>query len=131
MFWVLIFLIPFLAIILLFFIFWIVAEGSRWQKHRFLGAFARFIQASAGRAFATFFALTILIVPATLMLLIGVWWDILAEGGAPSNTVPVVNTLLIMFVLLAAMIPVLWGSFRTWKQGVRSAADVRVRSTQG
>ncbi|MFW9920007.1 MAG: hypothetical protein ACFFED_10430 [Candidatus Thorarchaeota archaeon] len=131
MFWVLIFLIPFLAIILLFFIFWIVQEGSRWQKHRFLGGFARFIQSSAGRAFGIFAFLTFAIVPATLMLMVGVWWDVLAEGSAPSNTVPVVNTLLIMFVLLAAMIPVLWSSYRTWRQAVRSAADVRVRTTQG
>lgn len=131
MFWVIIFLIPFVAIILLFFIFWIVQEGSRWQKHRFLGGFARFIQSSSGRAFGIFALLTFMIIPGTLGLMIGVWWDILAEGRSPSNTVPVVNTLLIMFVLLAAMIPVLWSSYRTWRQSIRSVADVRVRTTQG
>jgi len=131
MFWVYIFLIPFLLIILLFFIFWIVQEGSRWQKHRVLGGFARLIQASAGRAFGIFLILTVLIIPADLMLMVGVWWDLLEAGGPPSNTTPVVNSLLIMFVLLAAMVPVLWSSFRTWRNAVRSAAEVRVRTTQG
>ena len=130
MFWVYIFLIPFLLILLLFFIFWIVQEGSRWQKHRFLGGFARFIQASAGRAFGTFLTLTVVMIPVTLLLMTGVWWDLLAEGGPPSNTTPVVNSLLIMFVLLAAMVPVVWSSFRTWRNAVRSAAEVRVRTTQ-
>lgn len=131
MFWFYIFLIPFLIIIFLFFIFWIVQEGSRWQKHRYLGGFARFIQASAGRAFVVFLLLTIMIIPADLLVLLGAWWDLLDLGTPIANTVPVVDALLIMFLLLAAMIPVLWGSFRTWRQGVRSAADVRVRSTQG
>ncbi|MFW9910622.1 MAG: hypothetical protein ACFFEF_18865 [Candidatus Thorarchaeota archaeon] len=131
MFWLTVFLVPFTLIIVLFLIFWIVQEGSRWKKHRLLGPFARFIQASAGRAFAIFFVLTIMIVPSTLGLMQGIWMDIFAAGGAPSNTTTVVNILLIMFLLLAMMIPVLWSSFRTWRQTVRSAAEVRVRTTQG
>lgn len=131
MFWFYIFLVPFLLIIFLFFTFWIVQEGSRWQKHPYLGGFARFIQASPGRAFVVFLFLTILIIPSDLLVLLGAWWDLLDLGQPIANTVPVVDSLLIMFLLLAAMIPVLWGSFRTWRQHVRSAADVRVRTTQG
>jgi hypothetical protein len=124
-------LIPFLLIVLLFLIFWIVQEGSRWQKHPQLGVFARFIQASAGRAFFSFFILTLFLVPATLLLLQGVWWDLLATGKAISNTVPVVNTLLLMFLVLSGMIPVMLSSFRTWRHAVRAAAEVRVRTTTG
>ncbi len=121
-------LIPFIVVILLFLAFWITQEGSRWQKHKFLGVFARFTQASPGRAFGTFLILTIMIVPATLGLMVGTWFDIIASGDTPSNTTPVVNNLLIMFLLLAAMVPVLWGSYRTWRHSVRSAAEVRVRT---
>lgn len=123
-------LIPFAVIVVIFVIFWIVQEGSKWQKHPYLGVFARFIQSTPARAFFTFLLLTIAIVPAILGIMMGVWLDIFAAGGTPSNTTPVVNTLLLMFLMLAGMIPVLWGSFRTWRQSVRSAADVRVRSTQ-
>ncbi|MHA1484329.1 MAG: hypothetical protein ACTSPR_03305 [Candidatus Thorarchaeota archaeon] len=124
-------LIPFSLIVLLFLIFWIVQEGSSWQKHPQLGVFARFIQASAGRAFFTFLMLTILLVPTTLLLLQGVWWDLLATGDGIANTVPVVNTLLLMFLVLAGMIPVMWSSFRTWRHAVRAAAEVKVRTTVG
>jgi hypothetical protein len=129
--WFEIMLIPFFLIIVLFLIFTIVQEGSRWQKHRFLGRFARYIQASAGRAFFTFLLMTFMMIPATLGILQGHWWDLLAAGETAANTVPIVNTLLIMFLTLAAMIPVMWGSFRTWRQAVRSAAEVKVRTTAG
>jgi len=124
-------LIPFSLIVLLFLIFWIVQEGSRWQKHPQLGVFARFIQSSAGRAFFSFFMLTVLLVPTTLLLLQGVWWDLLATGDAITNTVPVVDTLLLMFLILAGMIPVTISSFRTWRHSVRAAAEVKVRTTAG
>ncbi len=124
-------LIPFSLIVLLFLIFWIVKDGTRWQKHPQLGVFARFIQVSPGRAFFSFFILNVLLVPATLLLLQGVWWDLLATGKAISNTVPVVNTLLIMFLVLAGMIPVTSGSFGTWRHAVRAAAEVKVRTTMG
>lgn len=124
-------LIPFLLILLLFLIFWIVQEGSRWQKHPQLGVFARFIQVSPGRTFFVFFILTFLLVPATLLLLEGMWLDLLATGGTLTNTVPLVNTLLLMFLILAGMIPVAVGSFRTWRHSVRSIAETRVRTTAG
>ncbi len=129
-FWVIVFMVPFALVIVLFFIMWTVQEGSRWQKHRYLGVFARYIQASAGRAFATFAVLTFMTIPTTLMLLLGIGWDILAEGGSLSSTVPVVNTLLLLMLLLSGMIPVLWSSFRTWRQALRSAAEVKVRTLQ-
>ncbi len=121
-----------ILLLLLFIIFWIVQEGSRWQKHPVLGGFARFIQASAGRGFAVFLLLTLGLIPSTLGLMAGFWADayFAGEGYATvANTVPIVNTLLIMFLFLAAMVPVMWGSFRTWRQAVRSAAEVRVRTT--
>jgi hypothetical protein len=119
------------VVVLLFLIFWIVQEGSRWQKHRLLGAFARFIQASAGRAFGMFFMLTILLVPASLSVMSGLWYDAWIAGGGNagfSNTVPVVLTFLMMFLILAGMIPVMWSSFRSWRQAVRSAREVRVQT---
>jgi hypothetical protein len=125
------FFIPFALVLVLFVIFWIVQEGTRWQKHGVLGVFARFIQASPARAFMTFFILTILIIPCTLGLMYGNWLDIFDAGGQPSNTTDIVNLLLVMFLMLAFMIAVLWGSFSTWRQSVRQVADVRVRSTQG
>ena len=121
-------LVPLILVILLFIVFWITQEGSNWQKHRFLGPFARFIQASTGRAFATLFLLTFLMIPSILAVLQGMWTDILNSGATPANTVPVVNSLLLMFLLLAGMIPVTWGSFRTWRHQVRSAADAKVRA---
>jgi hypothetical protein len=123
-------MIPFALVLVLFVAFWIVQEGTRWQKHRFLGVFARFIQASPGRAFMTFLILTVSIVPSTLGLMLGNWMDVFDAGGTPSNTTDIVNLLLIMFLMLAFMIAVLWGSFSTWRQSVRQVADVRVRSTQ-
>ncbi len=128
--WFELFLIPFSLVLVLFLIMWIVQEGSRWQKHRFLGLFARFIQASPARAFVTFFMLTIAVVPTTLGLMLGTWMDIFEAGGAPSNTVQIVNLLLIMFLLLAFFIAVLWGSYGTWKQSVRQIAEVKVRTAQ-
>jgi hypothetical protein len=122
-------LIPLLLVLFLFIVFWITQEGSSWQKHRFLGPFARFIQASAGRAFATLFFLTIFMIPSILAVLQGMWTDMLNAGATPANTVPVVNSLLLMFLLLSGMIPVTWSAFRSWRHQVRSAADARVRAS--
>jgi hypothetical protein len=33
-----------------------------------------------------------------------------------------------MFLMLAGMIPVMWSSFRTWRQAVRSAREVKVQT---
>jgi hypothetical protein len=63
------------------------------------------------------------------MVLQGMWTDILSTGASPANTVPVVNSLLLMFLLLSGMIPATWGSFRTWRHQVRSAAEARVRAS--
>ncbi|MHA1481251.1 MAG: hypothetical protein ACTSQZ_07505 [Candidatus Thorarchaeota archaeon] len=124
-----IFLIPFAVLMLVFIGFWITQEGSHWQKHRILGPFARFIQVSPARSFFTFLVITILAFPAIMLIMQGVWWDTIAEFGSPANTVSVVNSLLLMFLVLAMMIPVLWGSFRTWRHSVRQIADVRIRTT--
>jgi hypothetical protein len=127
--WFEIMLIPFILLLVLFLIFFIVQEGSKWQKHRFLGVFARFIQASPRRGFVVFFILTFLTIPATLGVLHGWWTDQLLGPGMPDSQTPIVNTLLILILILAGTIPVMWGSFRTWRQAVRSAAEVRVRTT--
>jgi len=122
------FLIPFVITVLLFVIFFIVDEGSHWQKHRVLGVFARFIQASHARGFFVFFALTILSIPFTFLPLVGYWIDAIAANAIPTNQSAIVNTLLVMMVLLSLMIPVTWSHFRQWRQAVRSMAEVRVRT---
>lgn len=123
-------MIPFLLVLYLFVIFWIVEQGTRWQKHPYLGVFARFVQKSQFRTFITYFFLTILMVLGVVGLMVGFWLDAYNAGTPVQNTVPVVNSLLVIFLLLSAMIPVMWSSFRRWRQAVRSAADVRVRTTQ-
>jgi len=124
-------LIPYLLTVLLFLIFWIVKEGSRWQKHPQLGVFARFIQTSPAKGFFTFFILTLLFLPATLLLLLGGWTDLQASGIHLTNTVPIVNTLLMMFLVLAGMIPVMYSSFGAWRHSVRAIAETKVRTTAG
>ena len=122
--------IPFLVVLYLFVIFWIVEQGTRWQKHPQLGVFARFIQKSQFRPFIVYFVLTFAMIFGVLGLMVGYWFDAIIAGTPIQNTTPVVNSLLIIFLLLSAMIPVMWSSFRRWRQAVRSAADVRVRTTQ-
>jgi hypothetical protein len=123
-------IVPFLVILYLFVFFWIVEQGSIWQKHRILGIFARFIQKSQFRTFITYFILTIFMIIGVLGLMMGFWMDSIIAGTPIRNTSPVVNSLLITFLLLSAMIPVMWSSFRRWRHAVRSAAEVRVRTTQ-
>jgi hypothetical protein len=123
-------IIPFLLFIYMFVIFWIVEQGSRWQKHPYLGVFARFIQKSQFRTFIVYFILTILMILGVLGVMVGFWVDSIIAGVAIRNTAPVVNSLLLAILLLSAMIPVMWSSFRRWRQAVRSAAEVRVRPTQ-
>ena len=119
----------FVLIIILFLAFWITVDGTKWQKHKYLGVFARIIQASARRAFIIFFIFTVMMVPASLLILQGYWIDAIDSGSPPSNTVPVVTTLLLMFLMLAGMIPIMWGRYRIWRQSTRASADVRVRTT--
>ncbi|MFW9968121.1 MAG: hypothetical protein ACFFEA_13280 [Candidatus Thorarchaeota archaeon] len=123
-------MIPFLLVLYLFVIFWIVEQGTRWQKHPYLGVFARFVQKSQFRTFITYFFLTILMVLGVIGLMVGFWLDAYNAGTPVQNTVPVVNSLLVVFLLLSAMIPVMWSSFRRWRQAARSAADIQVRTAQ-
>jgi hypothetical protein len=127
--WLEIFLIPFLAVILLFVIFWIVHEGSRWQKHPQLGFFARIIQVSPKRAFLIFLLLTLLTFPMAVLVMTGLWWDKLELAVSPEKT-DVVNVMLIMFLVLAFTVSVLWGSFRTWRHASRAEAEEKVRMTE-
>ena len=127
--WLEIFLIPFLAVITLFVIFWIVHEGSRWQKHKYLGSFARIIQTSPKRAFMIFLLLTLLTFPMAILVMTGLWWDKLAIEISPEKT-DVVNVMLIMFLVLAFTVSILWGSFRTWRHAARAEAEEKVRMTE-
>ena len=122
------FLLIWTILVIVFVIFWIVQEGSHWQRHPVLGVFARIIQKSPGRAFGIFLLLTLLMIPSTMMILTGYWVDAINSGHPPTSTIPVVSTLLLLMLLLSGAIPVMWSSFRTWRQAVRSAAEVRVRS---
>lgn len=127
--WLEFFLIPFLALIILFIIFWIVHEGSRWQRHPYLGVFARIIQASPRRAFLIFLTLTLLTFPMAVLLMTGMWWDKLQAGISPEKT-DVVNVMLMMFLVLAFTLSVLWGAFRTWRHAARAEAEEQVRMTE-
>ena len=126
--WLEITLIPFILTLVLFFIFWIVHEGSRWQKHPQLGIFARIIQASPGRAFLIFFILMIMLIPLALMVMIGQWIDVINSGMTPSKSDVVVMMLLLLLVL-AGSFPIMWGSFRTWRQAARAEGELKVRPT--
>lgn len=127
--WFEITLIPFLIVIIIFFIFWLVHEGSRWQKHPQLGFFARFIQVSAKRTFVTFFVLFLFLIPASLLLMTGVWLDAMATEIGPER-VDVVNVMLLMFLVLAFEFPVMYSSLGTWRNARRTEAEMRVRPTE-
>ena len=127
--WLEIFLIPFFAVIVLFVIFWIVHEGSRWQKHKYLGVFARIIQTSPKRGFTIFLLLTLLTFPMAILVMTGLWWDRLALEISPEKT-DVVNVMLVMFLVLAFTVSVLWGSFRTWRHAARAEAEEAIRMTE-
>ncbi len=126
--WTEIFLIPFVILIVIFFLFWIVHEGTRWQKHRFLGGFARFIQHSPARGFFTFFFLFILLIPACILFMTGIWMDALASPLGPQR-VDVVNVMLILFLVLAFTFPVMYSSLGTWRNARRAEAEMKVRPT--
>ncbi|MHA1948455.1 MAG: hypothetical protein ACXAAO_08290 [Candidatus Thorarchaeota archaeon] len=126
--WLEIFLIPFILLIVVFFIFWIVHEGTRWQKHPQLGVFARFIQSSPKRAFVTFFLLFILLIPAAIGLMSGIWLDALGSELGPQR-VHVVNVMLLMFLVLAFTFPVMYSSLGTWRNAKRAEAEMKVRPT--
>jgi hypothetical protein len=124
--WLEIMMIPFIVIVIVFFVFWIVHEGSRWQKHPQLGVFARFIQASPARGFITFFILFILMIPATLLLMTGMWWDALDSIVGPQK-VDVVNVMLILFLVMAFAFPVMYSALGSWRNARRAEAEMRVR----
>ncbi|MBY8996333.1 MAG: hypothetical protein KGD60_01285 [Candidatus Thorarchaeota archaeon] len=126
--WLQILLIPFVIILFLFFIFWIVHEGSRWQKHPTLGFFARFIQASPRRSFITFFSLFLLLIPAALLLMTGMWVDSLDTEIGPQQ-VDVVIVMLLVFVVLAMSFPVMYSSLGTWRNAKRAEAEMKVKPT--
>ncbi|MHA1930834.1 MAG: hypothetical protein ACTSV2_19860 [Candidatus Thorarchaeota archaeon] len=127
--WLEIFLIPFILVIILFVIFWIVHEGTKWQKHSQLGAFARIIQTSPRRGFLIFLTLTITTFPMAALVMTGLWWDKLDAGITPEKS-DVVNVMLLMFLVLAFTISILWGSFRTWRHAARAEAEEAIRMTE-
>ncbi|MFW9981184.1 MAG: hypothetical protein ACFFE3_04600 [Candidatus Thorarchaeota archaeon] len=127
--WLQIFLIPLVVILIIFFIFWMVHEGSRWQKHPQLGAFARFIQASPKRAFFTFFVLFILMIPASLLVMTGQWMDALGTELGPQR-VDVVNVMLLMFLVLVFSFVPMYSALGTWRNVRRAEAEMRVKPTE-
>ncbi|MGY5863503.1 MAG: hypothetical protein RTV41_02805 [Candidatus Thorarchaeota archaeon] len=127
--WTEILLIPFVILVIIFFLFWLTHEGSRWQKHPQVGVFARFIQASPRRAFFTFFFLFILLIPACILLMSGIWLDALVSELGPQR-VDVVNVMLLLFLVLAFTFPVMYGSLGTWRSAKRAEAEMKVRPTE-
>jgi hypothetical protein len=126
--WLEIFLIPFIILIVIYFIFWLVHEGTRWQKHSRLGVFARFIQASPKRGFLVFFLLFILIIPASMLIMSGQWIDSLQSEIGPQR-VGVVNVMLILFLVLAFTFPIMYSSLGRWRNAKRAEAEMKVRPT--
>jgi hypothetical protein len=126
--WLEIMLIPFVILLVLFFIFWIVHEGSRWQKHPQFGFFARFIQASPKRSFVTFLMLFLLLIPSLLLVMTGLWLDKLGTELGPER-VDVVNVMLMMFLVLAFTFPVMYSALGTWRNAKRAEAEMKVRPT--
>jgi hypothetical protein len=114
--------------VVLFLIFWIVHEGSRWQKHSQLGVFARIIQTSPRRAFLIFLLFTILFIPLGLLMMTGLWIDAM-NAGTTAQKSDIVNIMLLMLLVLAGSFPIMWGSFRTWRQAIRAEAELKVRPT--
>ena len=127
--WFQITLIPLVILLIVFFIFWIVHEGSRWQKHPQLGAFARFIQKSPKRGFLTFLILFIALIPAFLLVMTGMWIDSLGTVIGPSRT-DVVDLMLVLILILAFAFPVMYGSLGTWRNARRAEAEMKVRPTE-
>ncbi len=127
--WLEITLIGFIIALIVFFIFWIVHEGTRWQKHPQLGIFARIIQVSPKRTFLIFLFLTILLIPLALLVMTGLWVDGINAGITPAKS-DVVNVMLFTLLVMAGALPVMWGSFRTWRQSARAEAEMKVRPTE-
>ena len=121
-------LIPLGFLLVVFFIFWIVHEGSRWQKHPQLGVFARFIQKSPKRGFVTFLILFILLIPAFLLVMTGMWIDALGTSVGPQR-VDVVDIMLVLILILAFAFPVMYGALGTWRNARRAEAEMKVRPT--
>jgi len=124
--WLQIFLIPFVLLIIVFFIFWLVHEGTRWQKHPQLGVFARFVQASPRRAFILFFTLFILLIPAAILVMTGQWLDALGSDLGPQR-VDVVNVMLLVFLVLAFTFPIMYSSLGIWRNAKRAEAEMQVK----
>ncbi len=127
--WLEIFLIPFILVIVLFIIFWLVHEGTKWQKHKYLGGFARFIQSSPRRGFLIFLFFTLTMFPMAALVMTGLWWDKIEAGIIPEKS-DVVNVMLLMFLVLAFATSILWGSFRTWRHAARAEAEEAIRMTE-
>ena len=127
--WLQLSIIPLVILLIIFFIFWIVHEGSRWQKHPQLGVFARFVQKSPKRGFLTFLVLFIAIIPACLLVMTGMWIDALGTVIGPSRT-DVVDVMLVLILILAFTFPVMYGSLGTWRNARRAEAEMKVRPTE-
>jgi hypothetical protein len=124
--WLQIFLIPFIILLVIFFIFWLVHEGTRWQRHPQLGVFARFVQATPRRTFFVFLILFILLIPACILMMTGLWLDNLGTEFGPQR-VDVVNVMLILFLVLAFTFPVMYSSLGTWRNAKRAEAEMKVK----
>ena len=126
--WMQITLIPLVILLIVFFIFWIVHEGSRWKKHPQLGAFARFIQKSPKRTFLTFLVLFLAIIPACLLFMTGIWLDTYETPIGPQRT-DVVDVMLILLLILSFTFPVMYSALGTWRNARRAEAEMKVRPT--
>jgi hypothetical protein len=111
----------FIILCLVFMAFYIPLDGSHWQKHKYLGPFARFIQHSPARSFFIIFIMMLLMAGSSFLILQGFWVDTIVIGGLITNTVPIVSSLLLFLLVISITSPILWGRFRIWRQSIRVA----------
>lgn len=67
-------------------------------------------------------------IPLALLMMTGLWVDGINAGITVAKS-DIVNLMLITLLVMAGAFPIMWGSFRTWRQAVRAEADMKVRPT--
>lgn len=61
-------------------------------------------------------------------MMTGLWVDGINTGITVAKS-DIVNLMLITLLVMAGAFPIMWGSFRTWRQAARAEAEMKVRPT--
>ncbi len=70
----------------------------------------------------------LMLIPAALLLMTGMWVDSLQTEIGPQK-VDVVVVMLLVFLILAMAFPVMYSSLGTWRNAKRAEAEMKVRPT--